>query len=278
MSESFSTVHHPSPPAFFPYPFDADRMPGASLAPPRSPAPTVPIGRNARVTPAIALYLMVSCSSFWHHLGWTPTRVLRAPPLAIAPVGSPYASRIDGWCLELNTLALAESAFQAVDMLFYLGNGCIHDLCARTICEMVRCPDITIVSDLAIPLVAWFVALSGQKYPDHINVSPAVHVHTRVAERLTRSMRRNRTNVAQGEHCLTARQISRARTAWRRYQARRSVLLEDRRVELVDGFLVGMMEVLEECLAFEDRLCFQQVHDGQEEACRCALAEMCSKC
>ena len=154
MSESFSAVRHPSPPAFFPYRLDADSLPGALPAPLRSPTPTVPIGPYARVTPAIALYLMASSSSFCHHLGWTPTRVLAALPPPIAPEGFPHAARIDGWSFGLDTLALAESAFQTVDMLFYLGNCCIHDLFARTICEMRGCPDITIVSDLAIPLVA----------------------------------------------------------------------------------------------------------------------------
>ena len=175
-------------------------------------------------------------------------------------------------------MALAGSAFQTVDMLFYLGNCCIHDLFARTICEMHGCPYITIVSDLAIPLVVLFVALYIEKYPDHINFCPAVHVHTRLVERLTRSMRGNRTNVGQREHGLNALQISRARTARRRYQARRPVLLEDRWVELVDGFLVGMREVLEEFLDPENRLCFQQVHDGQEEACRSVLADIGLNC
>ena len=91
-----------------------------------------------------------------------------------------------------------------------------------------------------------FVALYGQNYPDHINVCPAVHVHTRLVERLTRSRRENWTNVGQSEHGLTARQISRARTARRRYQGGRAVRLEDRRVELVAGFLVGMREVLKD--------------------------------
>ena len=163
-------------------------------------------------------------------------------------------------------------------MLFYLGNCCIHDLFARTICEMPGCLDMKSVSDLAIPLVAWFVALYGQKYPDHINVCPAVHVHTRLVERLTRSMRGNRTNVGQREHGRTARQISRARTARRKYQNGRPVRLEDRRVELVDGFLVGMREVLEDFLDPEDRLCFQQVHDRQKEACRSTLADMGLNC
>ena len=143
---------------------------------------------------------------------------------------------------------------------------------------MRGCPDITIVSDLAIPIVARFVALYGQKYPDHINVSPAVHVHKRQVECLTRSMRGNRTNVWQREHGLTAPEISRARTARRRYQGGRAVWLEDRRVELVEGFLVGMRDVLEDFLDPEDRLGFQQVHDGQEEACCSALADMGLNC
>ena len=244
MSESFSTVRHPSPPAFFPYRFDTDSLPGASPAPPRSPTPTVPISPYARVTPAIALYLMVSSSSFCHHLGWTPTRVLATPPLTILPERSPHAARIHGSSLELATLALAESAFQIVDMLFHLGNCCIHDLFARTICEMYSCPDVTIVSDLEIPLVVRLVALYGPQYSDHINVCPALHVHRRLVYRLTRSMRGNWKNVGHREHGLTARQISRARTARRWFQGRQAVRFEDSRVELVDGFLVGMREVV----------------------------------
>ena len=50
--------------------------------------------------------------------------------------------------------------------------------------------------------------------------------------------------------------------------------LEDRWFELVDGHLVWMREVLEDFLVQEDRLCFQQVHDGHEEVCRSALADM----
>ena len=169
------------------------------------------------MTPAIALYLIESSSSFCHDLSWTPTRVLAAPPLPIAPEGSPHVARMDGWSFTLDTLALAEGAFQTMDMLVYLDNCCIHDLFARTKCDMRGCPDITIVSDLAIPFVAWFMALYGQKYPHHINVCPAVHVHTRLVERLTRSIRGNRTNVGQKEHGLTACQISRARTARRGY-------------------------------------------------------------
>ena len=72
MSESFSTVdlaspatvRHPSPPGFFPYHFDADSLPRASPAPARSPTPTVLIGPYARVTPAMAVYLMACGSSF----------------------------------------------------------------------------------------------------------------------------------------------------------------------------------------------------------------------
>ena len=45
-------------------------------------------------------------------------------------------------------------------------------------------------------------------------------------------------------------------------------------MELVDGFLVGIREALEEFLDLEDHLCFQQVHDGQAEACLSALADI----
>ena len=130
MSESFSTVdlpspatvRPPSPPDFFPYPFDADSLPGASLAPPHSPTPTIPIGPYARVTSAMAVYMMACGSSFCTHLAWTPTRALGAPPVPSASEGTPQAARITGWSFELDTLPLSESAFQAVDMLFYKGN------------------------------------------------------------------------------------------------------------------------------------------------------------
>ena len=92
-------------------------------------------------------------------------------------------------------------------------------------------PGITIFLDLAIPLDAWFVALYGQKNPNHMNVCPAVHVHTRLVERLTRSLRGNRTNVGLMEPGLTALQSSRTRTAQRRYQTGRPLRLEDTRVE-----------------------------------------------
>ena len=55
----------------------------------------------------------------------------------------------------------------------------------------------------------------------------------RLVKPLTRSRRRNRTNVGQRKDSLTARLISGARTARRRYQNGRPVRLRDRRVELV---------------------------------------------
>ena len=48
--------------------------------------------------------------------------------------------------------------------------------------------------------------------------------------------------------------------------------LEERRVELVNWFLGGMQDALHGLLDLEDRLCFQQVHDGQVEACMAAVA------
>ena len=164
--------------------------------------------------------------------------------------------------------------FQDLDMVLYLGDFCIHDVFAHTIQEMRGSLDITIVSNPAIPLVAGFMPLYGQMYPNHIIVSLAVVVLMQLAERWTRSMRGNRTNVEQSEDGLTARQISRARPALMRYQSRRPVRLEERQVELVDGFLVGIREALGEFLDLEDHLCFQQVHDGQAEACRSALADI----
>ena len=170
MSESFSTVdlhspatvRHPSPPDFCPYRFYGDSLPRAS-PPPRSLTPTVPIGPYARVTPAMAVYVMACGSSFCAHLAWKPTRALGAPPLPSAFEGTPQAAGIARWSFELDTLPLSESAFQAVDMLFYMGNCCIHDLLARTVAEMRGCRDVTIVCDLAILLVACFAALYGQR-------------------------------------------------------------------------------------------------------------------
>ena len=52
--------------------------------------------------------------------------------------------------------------------------------------------------------------------------------------------------MGQREHGLNDRQISRARTARRRYQRGRAVRFEDRRVELEAEYLVGMREVLED--------------------------------
>ena len=153
-----ATVRHPSPPNFFPYRFDGDSLPGASPAPPRSPTPTIPIGPYPRVTPAMAVYLMACGCSLCAHLAWTPTRAFGAPPLPSASEGIPQAARIAGWSIELDTLPLSDIAFQAVDMLVYMGDCCIHDLLACTVAEMRGCRDVTIVCDLAIPLVAWFAA------------------------------------------------------------------------------------------------------------------------
>ena len=120
----------------------------------------------------------------------------------------------------MDTMPLSESVFQAVDMLFYMGNWCIHDLLARTIAEMRGCRDVTIVCDLVIPLVAWFAALYGQHYPDFLEISPTRLLHERLVERLNRSIRVNRVHAGQREHGLTARQISRARTARKRTSVR----------------------------------------------------------
>ena len=149
--------------------------------------------------------------------------------------------------------------------MFYMGNYGIHDLPARSVAEMHGCPDSTIVCDLAIPLVAWFAALYGQRYPDFVDINPARLLDQRLVERLNRSIRGNWVNVGQRVHGLTAHQISRARTAWRRYQGERAARLEKRRVELVNWFLGGMRDAWDGLLDPEDRFCFQQVHDGQVE-------------
>ena len=280
MSESFSTVdlpspatvRHPSPPGFSPYHFDADSFPRASPAPARSPTPTIPINPYPRVTPAMAVYLMACGSSFCAHLAWTPASALSAPPLPSASNRTPLAARIAGWSFELDTMPLSESAFQAVGMFVYMGNCCIHDLLARTVAEMSGCRGVTIVCDLAIPLVAWFPALYGQRYPDFVDINPARLLHERLVGLLNRSIRGNWVNVGQREHGLSARQISRARTARRRYQCERAARLEERCVELVNWFLGGMRDPLDGLLDPEDHLCFQQVHDGPVEACMAAVA------
>ena len=107
----------------------------------------------------MAVYVMACDSSFCACPAWTPTRALGAPPLLSASKGTPQAERIAGWSFELDILPLSESAHQAVDMLFYMGNCCIHDLLARTGAEMRGCGDVTIVWDLTIPLLAWYAAL-----------------------------------------------------------------------------------------------------------------------
>ena len=43
-------------------------------------------------------------------------------------------------------------------------------------------------------------------------------------------------------------------------------------MELVNWFQGGMRDALDGFLEMEDRLCFQQVHDGQGEACMAAVA------
>ena len=277
MSDSFSTVadgtiHHPSPPAFFPYRFDADDSPALPASP--ASTATIPVaGPYARVTPSLARYLMASASSFCGHLGYTPVRVLGAPPLPSAVPGSNDASMISGWRLELDTLPLAESACQTVDMMFYMGNCCINDLFARTIAEMRGCPDITIVSDLAIPLVVWFVATYGQRYPDWVELNTASLLHTRLVTRLNRAIRGNRGR-RDPHRGRTRAQIQRARTSRARYQALREERLAGRMRVLVGEFLDGMSSALDGLIDPQDRLCYQQVHDGQEEACMSALADL----
>lgn len=239
MSNSFSTVgdqtiHHPSPPAFFHYRFDAN-----SPSLPASPASTATIlvaGPYARVTPTLTRYLMASASSFCVHLGYTPAMVLGAPPLPSALPGSHDASMIAGWRLELDTLPLAEIAYQRVDMMFYMGNYCINDLFARTIAEMRGSPNITIVSHLAIPLVVWFVAKYGQCYPDSVELNTASLLHTRLLCDLSRSNRGN--PVPHDPHCgRMPAQVWRARTSRGRYQAQREEWLAARMRTLVGRFL-----------------------------------------
>ena len=79
-------------------------------------------------------------------------------------------------------------------------------------------------------------------------------------------------NVGQREHCRTVAKVRKARAARRRYQRERAARLEERRVELVNWILGGIMDALDGLLDPEDRLCFQLVHNGQVEACMAAVA------
>ena len=74
------------------------------------------------------------------------------------------------------------------------------------------------------------------------------------------------------EHGRTPAQVRKARAARRRYQRERATRLVERQVELVNWFLGGMRDALDGLLDPEDRLCFQQVHVGQVEACMAAVA------
>ena len=279
MSESFSTVDLPSPGlcATLPLPTSLPTalIPIAFLCTCRphrcSPIPTVPIGLYTRVSPAMAVYVMAGGSSFCSHLAWTPTRALAAPPLLSASEGTPQAARIARWSFELDTLPLSECPCQAVDMLFYMGNCCIHDLLSHPVAEMPGCWDVTIICDLGIPLVAWFAALYGQRYPEFVDINPATLLHERLVERLDRSIRGNQVKVGQREHGGTAAQVRKPRAARKRYQHERAARLEERRVELVNRVLGGMKDALDGLLDPEDHLCFQQVHNGQVEACMAAL-------
>ena len=216
---------------------------------------------------------MVSASSFCGHLGYTPVRVLGIPLLPSAVPGSHDASMISDWRLELDTLPLADSACQTVDMIFNMGNCCINDLFARTIAVMWGCPDITIVLDLAILLVGWFVATYGQWYPDWVELNPASLLHTRLVTWLNRAIRANqgRQDPHRGR---TRAQIQRPRTARANYQALREERLAGRMKVLMGEFLDGMSSALDRLIDSQDRLCYQQVHDGQEEACMSALADL----
>ena len=76
-------------------------------------------------------------------------------------------------------------------------------------------------------------------------------------------MRGNWTNMGWREYGLTARYISRARTVRSRYQRGRAVRLEDRMVGLVDGFMVGMREVLEHFMDLEEGSTFSRCMTGR---------------
>ena len=154
-----------------------------------------------------------------------------------------------------------------------MGNCCINYLFAQTIAEMWGCPDITFISDLAIPLVVSFVATYGQRYPDWVELNTASLLHTTLVTRLNRVIRGNRGGW-DPHRGRTQGQIQRARRSQARYQALREERLARRMRVLVGEFLDGMSSALDGLIDPQNRLCYQQVHDGQEEACTSALADL----
>jgi len=113
------------------------------------------------------------------------------------------------------------------------------------------------------------------KYPDHLNVCPAVMLHPRLVCRVNLAIR----DYCGGWHAgrefgISLRRAARREAVWRRYQRDREVRLERRAWALVDEFHQGLGIVAEEFLTHEDRISFQQVHDGVAEGCIWNLASL----
>ena len=250
----------PGPSGTYPY-----TLPVGS-PPPASRTPTLDMGPYATVTPALSLYLMASASSFCGHLGLTLTSVVGAPPWPLAVDGTAHAKRIGGWSLELDTLPLADTLYPTGEMMFYIGNYCYFDLSMRTVQEMRACLDVSIVPDMAIPLGVWFAAMWGMRYLEHLDVSPAVMLHRRLVCHLNLAIRGYRVRRRAGrEFGMSPWLAARREAQRRRYRRDRVVRLERRARVLVDEFHEALGFALDEFLTPEDRLCYQQVHDGMAE-------------
>ena len=225
------------------------------------------------MSPALALSLMVSASSFCGHLGHTPARVVGGHPLPSAADGSAYAERIRGWSLGLDTLPLAHSVYLTVGMMFYIGNPSYFDLTARTVEEIKACRAVTIVPDMAIPLVVWFAAMWGMRYPKHLDVCPAVMLHHRLMCCLNPGIRGYPVRRQAGrEFGMSPRLAARREAQRRRYWRDRAVRLERRTRVMVDEFHEALRFFVGEFRTPEDCICFQQVHDGVVEQCMWDLA------
>jgi len=225
---------------------------------PASPVPTLDLGPYATVTPALSLYLMALASSFSGHLGFTPAHIVSAHPLPSAVDGTAHAERIGGWSLKLDTLPLADSVYLTVVIMFYIANCCYFNLCAHTVEEMRAGQDITIVPNMAIPLVAWFAAMWGLRYPKLIDFCPAVMLHHRLVCCLPLVIRGYRVPWRAGREFGMSPRLAAWRAAvWVSYPRDRAVSLERRTQVLVDEFHHALGFVVEELLTPEDRICFQ---------------------
>jgi len=162
-----------------------------------------------------------------------------------------------------------------VEMMFYIRNCCYFDLSASTVAEMRACQDITIVANMAIPLVVWFAAMWGMRFPEHLNDCPVGMLHRRLGCRLNLVIRGYRVRQqARREFGMSLRLAARREPQRRRYRRDRVVRLERRARVLVDEFHLALGFVLDEFLTPEDRLCYQQVQGGVAEQWMWDLARL----